>query len=94
VVKLRYKAPDGDVSTPFDVSARDDGRDYADASTDFKFAAAVAEFGLLLRGSAFQGQATYDAVLELAGASLGPDPKGDRKELLDLVRRARDLSRR
>lgn len=94
VVNLRYKQPDGDVSTGFDLTATDPGGDYADASTDFKFAASVAEFGLLLRRSKFVGQATYEAVLELAQASQGDDPGGDRKEFLDLVRRARDLSKR
>ncbi len=94
VVNLRYKEPDGDVSTGFDFAVRDDGKDYAAASADFKFAAAVAEFGLLLRESKFKGTATYEATLELAEASKGADPKGERKEFLDLVRIARDLSRR
>ncbi|MFO0955886.1 MAG: von Willebrand factor type A domain-containing protein [Isosphaeraceae bacterium] len=94
VVNLRYKQPDGDVSTGFDLPAKDPGGDYANASTDFKFAASVAEFGLLLRQSKFRGQATYEAALELAQASQGDDPSGDRKEFLDLIRRARDSLQR
>jgi Ca-activated chloride channel family protein len=82
------------VSTGFEFAVRDEGKDYAAASPDFKFAASVAEFGLLLRDSKFKGTATYDAVLELAEAIRGADPKGERQEFLDLVRRARDFSKR
>ncbi len=91
VVKLRYKAPKGDVSQALEVPAIDEGRDYAVASPDFKFAAAVASFGLLLRDSPYKGTATFDGVLELAEASKGSDSRGERAAFLDLVRKAREL---
>jgi hypothetical protein len=65
-VKLRYKEPDGDVSKPLNVGVLDTRTAYANASADFKFAAAVAEFGMLLRGSRYKGQAFYDAAEQLA----------------------------
>ena len=48
------------------------------ASDDFKFAAAVAGFGMLLRDSPYKGSLTYAGVLELAEASKGSDRSGYR----------------
>ena len=91
-VKLRYKEPDGDESTPLEVPVTDHGLDFADASDDFKFVSAVAAFGMLLRGSDHAGTATFDAAIELAQSGIGDDPGGYRAEFLELVRAARDLS--
>ena len=55
------------------------------ASENFKFSAAVAEFGLLLRDSQFKGEATYEQVLQLAGESKGKDEEGYRAEFIRLV---------
>ena len=87
-VYLRYKQPDGDAATEISRGVVDDGRDFGRASTDLKFSAAVAGFGMLLRGSPYKGSLTYPAVLEIASSSLGADPNGDRKGFLDLVRQA------
>ncbi|QDV32995.1 von Willebrand factor [Tautonia plasticadhaerens] len=92
-VNLRYKAPDGDDSTLVELPVVDAGLDYTDASPDFKFASAVAAFGMLLRGSPHVGDVSHDAVLELAQAGLEFDPGGYRAEFLELARTARDLSR-
>ena len=90
-VKLRYKEPDGDVSKPLNFGVVDTSAAYANASADFKFAAAVASFGMLLRDSPHKGEATFAAVRELAEASRGADPSGYRAEFLELVRRAQQL---
>ncbi len=50
-VKLRYKKPESDKSELLERAVVDDGKQFANASADFKFAAAVAEFGMLLRDS-------------------------------------------
>ena len=92
-VKLRYKAPDGDESTPIELPVIDRGAEYAEATDDYQFASAVAAFGMLLRDSPHQGTASFDAVLELAQGGMGDDPGGYRAEFLELVRTARDLSR-
>lgn len=61
-------------------------------SRAFEFASAVAEFGMLLRGSPYRGGAAYDRVFNRAVAASGPDHDGRRKEFLSLVRTAEDLS--
>ena len=70
----------------------DSGKSFERASTDFKFATAVAEFGMLLRGSEFAGSSTYGSVLELAQAAKGTDAEGYRSEFLTLVKTAQRLA--
>ena len=94
LVKLRYKQPDGDTSKLIKRRRRRRGAaTYATASDDFKFAGAVAGFGMLLRDSPHKGNLTYDAVLELASSAAGRDPQGYRREFLALVRKAQMLSK-
>jgi Ca-activated chloride channel family protein len=92
-VKLRYKLPSEDRSRPLEVGAIDRGLDYADASEDFKFAAAVAGFGMLLRDSPFKGSLTYAGVRELAEASKGADRSGYRSEFIELIGKAEARAR-
>jgi len=90
-VKLRYKQPRGARSTLLEVPVHDRDGSLADGSTDFRFSAAVAEMGLLLRGSQWRGDATWSQVHALAEGALGRDPHGRRAELLELVRQAAAL---
>jgi Ca-activated chloride channel family protein len=90
-LKMRYKAPDGDTSKKLEWPITDDGKSFAAASGDLKFAASVASFGLLLRNSQYKGNLTYAATLELAKSGIGEDPHGYRKEFLDMVRKAKEL---
>ena len=91
-LKMRYKQPDGDVSKLLEFPVTDAGKPYAEASPDFKFASAVAGFGMLLRDSQYKGNVTYDAVLELAEEGKGADRNGFRSEFVDLVKTAKILS--
>lgn len=91
-LKLRYKLPEADTSTKLEFPITDVGSSFADATDDFQFTAAVASFGMLLRDSEHKGNATFDAVLEIAQAAVGSDPHGYRGEFLELVRRAKQLS--
>lgn len=91
-IKLRYKEPSGGASKLLSVGVVDGGASFGNASENFKFAAAVAEFGMLLRDSRYKGHASYDGALQLARASAGPDLRGYRKEFVGLVERARSLS--
>jgi Ca-activated chloride channel family protein len=94
VVKLRYKPPAGDESRLIKVGLVDGGAAaVSQASHDLQFAAAVAGFGMLLRGSPHKGGLTYDAVLELATSAASRDPQGYRREFLTLVRKAQMLSK-
>lgn len=90
-LKLRYKQPDGDESKLIERPVKNDVKDYAKASVDFKFAAAVASFGMQLRDSQYRGTATLDAVLELAQEGIGRDDGGYRREFIELVRKAKEL---
>jgi Ca-activated chloride channel family protein len=92
-LKVKYKEPDGDASkAPLTFIARGEAQPFANASPDFKFAAAVAAFGMLLRNSAYKGDFTYDAVLEIAQEGLGADVSDYRKAFLDMVRKAKGLA--
>jgi Ca-activated chloride channel family protein len=90
-VKLRYKEPDGETSRLVSTAVRDVP---APASGNLRFAAAVAEFGMLLRDSEHRGQATWAQARGLAEGARGRDAGGYRQAFLDLVRRAEELSSR
>ncbi len=92
-VKLRYKKPDQEVSRLIERAVRDEGRSFANSSNDFKFSAAVALFGMLLRDSKYCGHSTYATVLSLANQGLDQDRFGYRSEFVDLVRKAQELAR-
>ena len=91
-VQLRYK-PVGKstsvlMSTPVPVGARA----LAQASTDMRFATAVASYGQLLRGGQYTGQFGWNDTVALAQGALGADPFGLRKEFVELAGVARSLS--
>lgn len=93
-LKIRYKQPDGDTSTKLEFPARDEGQRFGQASQDFRFAAAVASFGMLLRDSQYKGNATYAGVLETATEAASGDTTGYREEFLRMVARAKELAGR
>jgi len=93
-VKLRWKQPEGDTSTLREVPLAEQGGGFDIASADFRFAAAVAAFGMILRDSEHKGTATLPFAAEIAGSALGRDEGGYRAEFLDLIRRAEALGDR
>lgn len=90
-IKIRYKHPDKETSIPFELTARDQGTKLEDASENFKFSAAVAGFGMLLRDSKYKGAATYDSIENLALQGKGKDKKGYRDEFIRLIDLARSF---
>ena len=92
-VRLRYKAPAEDssrlIERPVPVAAI---AAPAAAGRELRFAAAVAAFGELLRGSPHVADFAYADVAELAAGARGPDPFGYRGEFLGLVRLAESLA--
>jgi len=94
-LKLRYKAPDAEAkegtSTLLSFPIRDAGATLEDASGDFKFAAAVAGFGMLLRDSPYKGEANWDLVTGLAMMGRGEDPRGYRAQFIEMARKAEAL---
>lgn len=95
-VKIRYKAPDGDVSklitTP--VTKVNEVASFDQASTDQRFSVAVAAFGQKLRDADATASFGYDRIMEIATAARGSDPFGYRAEFLSLVRLASALDSR
>jgi len=91
-VKIRYKAPEDVLSKKLEFPLVDSGAKFANASQDFKFAAAVAGFGMMLRESTHKGTTTFDSVLGWAEDGLGEDAGGYRHEFMDLVKKARGIS--
>ena len=89
-VKLRYKGPGSPTSRLVSVAARDRGGE-ARPSADFRFASAVAEWGMLLRQAPDRGNASVAAVLARARGALGDDPDGLRAAFVGLVERWRLL---
>jgi Ca-activated chloride channel family protein len=87
-VKLRYKQPDGDRSQLLSVVVHDRS---GELMPNLGFAAAVAEFGMLLRRSEFKGQATWDSARTLAKRYRGEDADGYRAEFVRLVELAAAL---
>lgn len=93
-IKLRYKQPQGDVSQLIVHPVTDEHIALENSSGNFRFSAAVAEFGLLLRESAFRQNATYKQVNTLANAAKGGDENGYRAEFVQLVNTAAALDTR
>ena len=91
-VKLRYKRPEGDKSESMERSIAESDATFESASPDFKFAAAVAEFGMILRDSEYKGNATLAAVAEWAQHGKS-DANGYRAGFIELVRKAQALSK-
>jgi len=90
---LRYKEPDANRSKRIEFTLKNDEKSFSSASSDFRFVASVASFGLLLRGSEFAGQSNPAMIEEIASAAIGEDTSGYRAEFVDLVRRAGELCR-
>ena len=84
-VNIRYKDPDGDTSKL--ISHPVYNADYTESpSADFNFAAAVAEFGMLLRDSSYSGTSSAKQIYELLDKSniSGDKYKEEFKELVSI----------
>jgi Ca-activated chloride channel family protein len=84
-VKVRYKEPEGSESKLLSFPVTDADTEIASASRDFRFSAAVAGFGMLLKGSLHKGDATFAMVRKLADEARGDDPHGHRAEFVKLI---------
>ena len=84
-VKVRYKAPDGDTSR---LLTRVVMNTPASMSANVGFASAVAEFGMVLRGSPDSGDASVPAAVARARRFRGSDNEGYRSEFIVLAERA------
>ncbi|EGK01581.1 vWA domain-containing protein [Dysgonomonas gadei] len=90
-VKLRYKQPNGSTSKKIEVPLIDSNTN--EVSDDFRFAAAVAMFGQVMKGSEYKGEGTFDKAIELAQSGYGNDSQGYRREFVRLMETAKGLTR-
>ena len=91
-VKFRYKPIQSEQSILLEqVLHKSDLKSLESSSDNYRFSAAVAGFGLLLRDSQFKGTATYDAISSLAKGALGTDKENYRTEFLQLIETANTL---
>ncbi len=90
-VKVRYKEPGREQSRLMETPVANKPVGLSSCPENFRFAMAVAEFGLLLRNSPYKGSASYDGVIRRAGAAKGADDEGYRSEFIGLVKMAAAL---
>jgi Ca-activated chloride channel family protein len=93
-VKVRYKEPTGEVSQLLTFPVGTASGSFDKASTNMRFASAVAAFGMLLRDSQFKGTSSFAEVLSWAETARGKDAEGYRAEFLKLVQGASAVAKR
>ena len=93
-LKFRYKPIDNDRSNLISTFINASENEFDRSSGNFKFSAAVAGFGMLLRDSQYKGDLTYEQVLDMAEKSIGRDERGYRAEFIELVEWAEELGAR
>ena len=85
-VKFRYKHPDGENSKLIIHPMKDKQLALNNTSDNFRWSAAVAAFGMLLRESDYVNQYSYDEVAQLAKTARGNDEEGYRSEFIKMVK--------
>jgi Ca-activated chloride channel family protein len=90
-IKFRYKKPDGEVSSLISHPVMFTSASISKTSENFRFAAAVAQFGMLLRNSEYKQQSSYQNTWTLAKDALGKDEEGYRSEFLKMIKNAQAL---
>ena len=92
LLKFRYKEPTDTVSKLIIHTMKDRDVKLTNSSDNFRFSAAVAEFGMVLRSSKFKGTSTFESAIELAKNSKGTDEEGYRAEFIKMMKTASLLS--
>lgn len=85
-VKFRYKKPNEDVSKLIVHPLVDENIKLEKTSDNFRWSAAVAGFGMLLRDSEYAKGFTFDQVIQMAQGARGKDPEGYRIEFINLAK--------
>jgi len=92
-VRIAYTRPDGVAARPLEFALDDRGSSFGDASGDFKFAAAVAGFGMMLRQPGANDSLTFGSIIAWAEQGAVHDQSGRRREFVGLVRDASEVVR-
>jgi Ca-activated chloride channel homolog len=90
-VKIRYQLPSGGSSRELALPVRDPDSTLERTSPGFRFAAAVAAFGMVLRQSPHRGTASLGMVRELATRSAGAQADERQREFFVMVDKAQAL---
>lgn len=84
-VKLRYKQPDKSKSIYLDTVIKNESTSFNRTSANFRWSAAVASFGMILRDSDYKNEVSFSEVIKLAKGAKGGDEHGYRAEFIRLV---------
>jgi Ca-activated chloride channel family protein len=90
-IKLRYKKPDEELSKLITHPVIDSHTDLVKTSDNFRFSAAVASFGMLLRDSEYKQQSSWQQVISMAKSAKGNDVNHYRGEFIKLVQAASSM---
>ena len=91
-VKFRYKKPNGSKSRLIQKSVMDHSTELNVTSENFRWSAAVAAYGMILRDSEFKGNSNRNLVIDLAKSARGEDKEGYRAEFIRLVKSSQFLA--
>ena len=92
-LSLRYKKPEASESELMEFVVKNDEKSFESASEDFRFAAGVAAFGMIARGSKHAGDSSIRMVQNIVVDTLTNDRSGYRAEFLELVRKFQNCGR-
>lgn len=90
-IKFRYKDPDSESSRLQEAVVHNQVKNLEEVSEDFRFASAVAEYGMLLRGSDFAQQSSFESLIQRAKGARGTDEEGYRSEFIRLAENSLSL---
>ncbi len=91
-LKFRYKPPKSEKSILIEHPVKDTNKPLEETSDNFRFSAAVAGFGMILRGSKFKGNTNFTMITKMAKEAKGNDPNGYRAEFIRLIKTAELLN--
>ena len=92
-VKFRYKQPEGDKSLLLEKIIAGNPLKLSSASENIRLAAGLAQFGMLLRNSAYKGSGDYNLVLNMIAPLAKSDKEGYRAELVELVKKVSSIKK-
>lgn len=90
-VKFRYKDPESDKSQLQQTIVTNVAKPLDAVSEDFRFATAVAEFGMLLRNSDYKQNSSFESLVARAKAAKGKDDEGYRAEFIRLAENSKSI---
>lgn len=92
-ISVSYRHPLDTALCTLETGVKANATAFEAAPDDYRFAAAVALLGMILRNSAYRGCGDIDMVSEIARRALGKDKEGYRQEFLKMIRQVRKMKR-